>query len=80
MFLLKQFLYLIYVKKISLSLKSIFIEGKWRLDKLLSQQLIGISRSEIVKWIKQGDILVDGEKVRSGQSIHEGQRIWIDLE
>jgi 23S rRNA-/tRNA-specific pseudouridylate synthase len=55
------------------------VESKWRLDKLLSQRLIGISRSEAVKWIKQGVILVDGVHVKSGLSIQEGQSIWIDL-
>jgi hypothetical protein len=55
------------------------IEGKWRLDKLLSQRLIGISRSEIVKWIQQGVILVDGVQVKPGQSIQQGQSIWIDF-
>jgi hypothetical protein len=56
------------------------VEGKWRLDNLLSQKLIGITRSEIVKWMKQGHILVDGVKVKPGVSIHEDQRIWIDLD
>jgi hypothetical protein len=55
------------------------VQGKWRLDKLLSQRLYGISRTEIVKWIKQSHILVDGVKVKSGVFVHEGQRVWIDL-
>jgi 23S rRNA-/tRNA-specific pseudouridylate synthase len=49
------------------------------LDKILSQQLLGISRSEIVKWIKQGNIMVDGEKAKPSEIIHEGQTLWIDL-
>jgi hypothetical protein len=55
------------------------VQGKWRLDKLLSQQLIGISRTEIVKMIKQGSIMLGGVKVKSGELVHGGQTIWVNM-
>jgi hypothetical protein len=53
------------------------VQGKWRLDKLLAQQLSGISRSEIVKRIQGGNIRLDGKQVKASELVQQGQIIWV---
>ncbi|WP_162462932.1 S4 domain-containing protein [Paenibacillus psychroresistens] len=53
------------------------VQGKWRLDKLLAQQLSGISRSEIVKGINGSRILLNGKQVKPSELVQENQVIRI---
>jgi hypothetical protein len=55
------------------------VEGKWRLDKLLSKQIADLSRTEIVTWIKQGKVLVDGVTTKPSIHIKSHQHICISL-
>ncbi|WP_096186582.1 S4 domain-containing protein [Evansella halocellulosilytica] len=55
------------------------VEGSWRLDKLLSQQIENASRTQIVKWMKEGVILVNGDTVKSGVLLKRDQKISIRL-
>jgi len=51
------------------------VTGKWRIDKLLGQQVQDLSRSQIEKSIKSGVILLDGEITKPGTKLKENQRI-----
>lgn len=55
------------------------VEGKWRLDKLLSKQISDLSRTEIVKWIKEGKVLVNGGTAKPSVYVQSHQHICISL-
>ena len=46
-----------------------------RLDHYLSEKLPEFSRSRLQTMIKNGDITVDGQKVKSGYCLNIGQKI-----
>jgi hypothetical protein len=64
---------------LEVEIRLVTIQGKWRLDRVLAQQLIGVSRSEIVKCINLSIILLDGKRVKSSEFVHEDQVIWLDI-
>lgn len=51
--------------------------GKWRIDKLLAQQVKDLSRSQIEKRIKNGAVLLNGEIVKPSALLKEKQRITL---
>ncbi|RME83651.1 MAG: RluA family pseudouridine synthase [Caldilineae bacterium] len=55
------------------------INGGERLDRFLSNHLPDHSRAEIQRWIKEGDVLVNGKMCRSSYRLHPGDRISIDV-
>ncbi|AOT71497.1 S4 domain-containing protein [Geosporobacter ferrireducens] len=65
------------VEEIEIVIKQ--VRGKWRIDKLLGQQVHDLSRSQIEKYIKKGAVLLDGEKVKPSTLLKEQQRISLLL-
>lgn len=65
------------VKEIIISLEE--VNGKWRLDKLLSQQIKDVSRTQIEKLINYGKILVNDKTVKYKQLLKKGNIIKILL-
>jgi hypothetical protein len=55
------------------------VEGRWRLDTLLSTKISGLSRSRIQKWIKRGRIQVNDAIVSSSYFIRKQDKITIRL-
>jgi hypothetical protein len=55
------------------------VSGKWRLDKLLSQQIKDLSRMQLEKLIKDGTIRLDGKTVKPGSLLKPQQVITISL-
>ena len=55
------------------------VDGRWRLDKTLAQQLIDLSRTQIEKKIKEGVIKIDDQVVKANTLLKDGQSIIIDL-
>ena len=53
------------------------IAGKWRLDKLLSDHIYGLSRNRISELIAQGKILVGHQRVRPNYRLKKGDEIHI---
>ncbi len=51
--------------------------GKWRLDKLLSDNIDGLSRRKISELIEQGKILVGNRKVKCSYQLKKGDEICI---
>ncbi|HTM68644.1 MAG TPA: RluA family pseudouridine synthase, partial [Candidatus Binatia bacterium] len=49
-----------------------------RLDAWLAQQLPGVSRSRVQKWIKAGSVLRNGEKDTPHAALEEGDEIAVD--
>lgn len=54
-------------------------EGKWRLDKLLAQQIDGLSRSQINHGIRMGQILVNDQIVKPNMIIRNQYKISLIL-
>ncbi len=50
-----------------------------RLDKTLSLLVEGHSRATLQRWIKQGDVLVDGNKIRQRDPVQADQTITISV-
>ncbi len=50
-----------------------------RLDQLLAQLFPDFSRSQLQRWIKSGQVLVDGKKVRPRDSMNGGEAILIEV-
>ncbi len=49
-----------------------------RLDRWLSSQLPGVSRSQLQKWIREGRVLIDGEPAhKGGVRLEGGERITV---
>jgi RNA-binding protein YlmH len=53
------------------------VEGKWRLDKLLSAQITDLSRSRVEKMIEHGTIKVNDQNVSPGTFLRDGYVISI---
>jgi len=51
-----------------------------RLDKVAASLFDQYSRSRIQAWIKQGELLVDGEVLKSKEKVEAGQRLTIDAQ
>lgn len=63
------------IKKVVISLED--VEGKWRLDALLSQHIEDVSRSQIVQLIKEGKIVVDETAVKPKHFLRKNETITI---
>lgn len=55
------------------------VRGKYRIDRLLSQQIVDLSRSQIEKLLDAGLILLNDEKVKASSQIRTAQKITIRL-
>lgn len=55
------------------------VVGRWRLDKILAEQIEGWSRSYIEKQILAGRIRLDEQVTKPSTGLKGGQRISIDL-
>lgn len=53
------------------------VEGRWRLDKVLANQIEDVSRAQIEKMILQGTIMVDGEISKPSAVLKSNQRITV---
>ncbi len=51
--------------------------GNWRLDKLLSDNMDGLSRKKIFRLIERGKILVGNQKVKPNYRLRKGDEIRI---
>ncbi|WP_409342760.1 S4 domain-containing protein [Paenibacillus sp. MBLB4367] len=49
------------------------VEGVSRLDKMLSERIEDVSRSQIAKWIAEGTVLIDGAPASPNARIRTGQ-------
>jgi hypothetical protein len=65
------------VKLIEIYIKE--IGSKVRLDKILSRQIIDLSRSQIEKMINHGEILVNSQTVKPGVILKKGYTIAIEV-
>ncbi len=50
-----------------------------RLDKFLAEKLSGYSRTEVQRWIKSGNVLVNGSPSRPGYRLEPGDRITVGV-
>ena len=55
-------------------------EGAGRLDHYLAQSIPDQSRSQIQGWIRGGQILVNGLRVKTGYALHRGDEITLRVE
>jgi len=56
------------------------VEGAWpRLDRFLQDRIAGLSRSQIQKLIRGGDVLVNGQHVKVGQALVNGDRVRVRM-
>lgn len=55
------------------------VNGKWRLDKLLAQQIEDISRAQIEKLINYGKIIVNDQIIKSNHLLKKGAIIKVLL-
>lgn len=62
-----------------IQIQVLIANGKHRLDKILSERLETISRSQLVKHIEAGDIALDGEMAKGKAFLKNQQVIEIDL-
>jgi 23S rRNA pseudouridine1911/1915/1917 synthase len=53
-------------------------EGE-RLDRWLTEQLAGRSRSEIQRWIDEGRVQVDGKAGKPGRKVEAGQQVTVEI-
>ena len=54
-------------------------ESGTRIDAYLSEAMEDVSRSYLQKLISTGDVLVNGEKVKAGYKLREGDEISVDI-
>ena len=54
--------------------------GGQRLDQVAAQLFPGFSRSRLQGWIKDGSLLVDGERKRTRDSVYGGEELTLDAE
>ena len=52
-------------------------EESGRLDKVLTDLLPSITRSHIQQWIKEGNVSVNGEKLKANYKVQQGDEIAI---
>lgn len=55
------------------------VVGKWRLDKILSQQILDLSRTQIVKAMKDGHILLNNHMAKPSMQLQRNQKLSILL-
>ncbi|HAH74880.1 MAG TPA: RluA family pseudouridine synthase, partial [Kandleria vitulina] len=59
------------------TIKTSLEEVKTRLDKVLMSHLEDVSRTNVQNWIKNGNVLVNGEAVKASYKIEEGDVIEV---
>ena len=56
----------------------LIVEGRWpRLDRFLQERIAGLSRSQLQKLIRSGDVLVNGQRVKAGQALADGDHVRV---
>ena len=56
----------------------LIVKGAWpRLDRFLQEQIQGLSRSQMQKLIRGGRVLVNGQCVKVGHTLANGDRVWV---
>ncbi len=66
------------VEKIEIHLD--YIEGKYRIDKLLAEQIKGLSRTKIKELIEKGLIKVDDNTTKPNEFLNQGQKISLMIQ
>ena len=66
-------------KKISINLTVLDSDEGNRVDQLVARQFPEYSRAHIQKWIKEGDLLVNGKKVKARQKVNSQDIIVVDF-
>ncbi len=66
-------------KKISLDHTVLDSDSGYRADQIAAKQFSGYSRAHIQKWIKEGDLLVNGNKIKSKQTLQVGDEISVNF-
>ena len=66
-------------KKISINLTVLDSDEGNRVDQLVARQFPDYSRAHIQKWIKEGDLLVNGKKVKAKQKVNSQDIIVVDF-
>ena len=66
-------------KKISINLTVLDSDEGNRVDQLVARQFPDYSRAHIQKWIKEGDLLVNGKKVKPRQKVNSQDIIVVDF-
>ena len=61
------------------TIKTSLEEVKTRLDKVLMSHLEDVSRTNVQNWIKNGNVLVNGEAVKASYKIEEGDVIEVTI-
>jgi len=54
--------------------------GGFRLDQALAELLSDYSRSRLQQWIKEGQVLVDGEKIRPRDKLIGGEQVRVETD
>jgi len=54
-----------------------FVEGKWRLDRTLAQQLEGLTRSAVSAMISRREVLLNGQSAEGKRMLRTGDVITI---
>ena len=66
------------MKKITLSYETSALDSGERLDSVTAREFTQFSRAHIQKWIKEGQLLLDGKSVKPKQLLKTNQLISID--
>ena len=66
------------MKKITLSYETNALDSGERLDSVTAREFTQFSRAHIQKWIKEGQLLLDGKSVKPKQLLKTNQLISID--
>ena len=66
-------------KKISINLTVLDSDEGNRVDQLVARQFPDYSRAHIQKWIKEGDLLVNGKQVKARQKVNSQDIIVVDF-
>ena len=66
------------MKKITLSYETSALDSGKRLDSVTAREFTQFSRAHIQKWIKEGQLLLDGKSVKPKQLLKTNQLISID--
>jgi len=67
------------MKKITLSYETNALDSGERLDSVTAREFTQFSRAHIQKWIKEGQLLLDGKSVKPKQLLKTNQLISIDV-
>ena len=66
-------------KKISLSYKAVESDEGCRVDRIAASQFKQYSRSHIQRWIKEGDLLVNNQKIKAKQTLFVNDVISVNF-